>query len=167
MKMTTSIMDQRDLDHHRLPQSSRSHPPTGDDDIHFERLIMLESIARAQTEHAVCFLLTDYLEACTHKVPQAVLPDAIKRFPLAGEGDIANRLRDLEDHCGVQQMDGAAAAHPLVTEAVAVLRAATERLRVLKVRGPNPALDRIRVLLRQRRGSPHLQRIAARTSSRP
>lgn len=123
---------------------------------------MLESITRAQTEHAVCFLLTDYLEACAHRVPQGALPDALKRLPLAGEGDIADRLRVLEDCCGVQT-DGVAVAHALVAEAVSVLRAATERLRVLKARAPDPALDRIRLLLRQRRGSPHLRRIAART----
>lgn len=89
-----------------------------------------EAIKTADTEHVVYFLLTAYVETLDYYDPlRSCLPEHVKRLPMAGLSDVAQRLRALRttiEHYAQSQ------ARLLIEEVLEVFSAALQRLRALQ-----------------------------------
>jgi hypothetical protein len=82
---------------------------------------IIEAIKRAESEHAVYFLLTAYLESLWHSDNAIGLRGSLRKLPIDGETDVEERARLLsQDECTTQ---GA-----IVAEAAEIFRTASERL---------------------------------------
>lgn len=89
-----------------------------------------DAIRLARSEHVVYFLLTTYVETCAHHDNDGTLPEAVKRLPIAGESDLAERIRALS-LASAMGAPHAGSASALSSEALDVLAAATQRLTAL------------------------------------
>ncbi len=99
-------------------------------------MIITDAISRANSKHAVYFLLASYLEAVGSGIERR-LPDRVSRLPLAGLNDLQTRygavaeaLERETNRCNVAAL----------REAVAVFGAALSQLRILESR-EGPAED--------------------------
>jgi hypothetical protein len=121
------------------------------------------AIKLAQNEHVVYFLLTSYLAARDGDHRTSSLPDHVKRLPLAGNTDVDERLRALNEMCG---SDVAARTNPppIFREAVEVLSAASERIASLQRSKQTPL--RWNVVDRTQGGHERRRRLGWRMSER-
>lgn len=93
-------------------------------------LIITDAIKHAQTKHVVYFLLTAYVEAVDHIDRKRGLPKPVKRLPIAGRGDVNERLgvlRDVLTTPVVRPSDDT----PMLKEAADVFSVASEQLETL------------------------------------
>ena len=84
---------------------------------------IIDAIKRAETEHAVYFLLTAYIESLWHSENGTGLRISLRRLPIDGESDVAERAKALT-------LDECAAERPIVAEAAEIFRVASQRLHV-------------------------------------
>ena len=86
-------------------------------------MMILEAINSAEYEHAVYFLVTAYLESLQHFPRGLGLPQSVVRLPVAGLGDLEERLTSLRRDTQLR-LDAVVTAG----EVSAVLASAVERL---------------------------------------
>jgi len=94
-------------------------------------MIITEALARADTVHAVFFLLAAYIEAVQSHDGGLTLPEAITRLPVRGERDLATRHADaraLYTRC----LGETGRQVPLIAELSDVYGVALNRLRTLQ-----------------------------------
>ena len=82
---------------------------------------IIEAINRAETEHAVYFLLTAYLESLWHSDKATGLRGSLRKLPIDGHNDVQERAR-------VLSQDACTGHGAIVSEAAEIFRAASERL---------------------------------------
>jgi hypothetical protein len=93
-------------------------------------LKITDAITTADTEHVVYFLLTAYVETLHYYDPlRSSLPEHVKRLPMAGISDVAERLRALRT--SIEQY-AQSQARLLIEEALEVFSAALQRLKALQ-----------------------------------
>ena len=81
-------------------------------------LSIIEAIQRAESEHAVYFLLTAYLESLWETENGSGLRGSLRRLPIAGESDVQERAEAL----------ATAADGPIAAEAAEIFRVASQKL---------------------------------------
>jgi hypothetical protein len=114
------------------------------------QLKITDAITTADTEHVVYFLLTAYVETLDYYDPlRSSLPEHVKRLPMAGVRDVAERLRALS---GSIEQYAQSQARLLIEEVLEVFSAALQRLKALQ-----KAHQFIRSWLSLSLTSPHLQ----------
>ena len=86
-------------------------------------MMILDAINSAANEHAVYFLVTAYLESLQHFPRGLGLPQSVVRLPVAGLGDLEERLTSLRQDSQLR-LDTVVPAG----EVSAVLASAVERL---------------------------------------
>jgi hypothetical protein len=84
---------------------------------------IVEAIQRAESEHAVYFLLTAYLESLWQTEKGSGLLGSLRRLPIDGQHDVEERAQALAS-------EERAAEGPIVSEAAEIFRAASKRLGV-------------------------------------
>jgi hypothetical protein len=82
---------------------------------------IIEAIKRAESEHAVYFLLTAYLESLWLSDNGNGLRAPLRRLPIAGQSDVQERAQELA-------LEERAAMQPIVAEAAEIFRVASQRL---------------------------------------
>jgi hypothetical protein len=93
-------------------------------------LKITDAITTADTEHVVYFLLTAYVETLHYYDPlRSSLPEHVKRLPMAGISDVADRLRALR---GSIERYAQSQARLLIEEVLEVFSAALQRLKALQ-----------------------------------
>ena len=89
-----------------------------------------DAIRTADTEHVVYFLLTAYIETLHYYDPlRSALPEDVKRLPMSGLSDVAERLRALR---AATERYAHSQVRLLIEEVVEVFRAALQRIRALQ-----------------------------------
>lgn len=92
-------------------------------------MTIIDALHDAATEHEIRFLLTAYVDAVRHFLhgePESA--PAVWTLPLGGLNDVEARLAELES----ETREPRDARAPARDEAVSILRAAAQRLRVLE-----------------------------------
>ena len=89
---------------------------------------IIEAIKRAETEHAVYFLLTAYLESLWQSESGAGLSAPLRRLPIDGQTDVQERAKVLAS-------DESATEGLIVAEAAEIFRVASQRLDVGRIAG--------------------------------
>jgi hypothetical protein len=84
---------------------------------------IIEAIKHAETEHAVYFLLTAYIESLWISENAIGLRAPLRRLPIDGHTDVQERAR-------VLAAEELAAEGPIVAEAAEIFRVASQRLDV-------------------------------------
>jgi hypothetical protein len=87
------------------------------------RMMILDAISGASSEHAVYFLVTAYIESLHHFHRGLGIPECVVRLPVRGRGDLEERLESL--HHGI---DLPLEAIVPASEVSAVLATAVHRL---------------------------------------
>lgn len=90
-------------------------------------VMITDAIRQAQTEHVVYFLLTAYVESRAHDDESGGLPAEVKRLPIAGNGDLAQRVLALSAASAMSAPDSDSTS-AMTREALEVLTAASQRL---------------------------------------
>ena len=89
-----------------------------------------KAIRIADTEHVVYFLLGAYVETLEYYDPlRSLLPQQLRRLPMAGISDISERLLAL---CALVRQYADPTARLLLKEAVEIFSTALQRLRTLQ-----------------------------------
>lgn len=86
-------------------------------------MTIVDAINSAGSEHAVYFLVTAYIESLQHFHRGLGIPEAVIRLPLAGVGDLEERLTSLKSNINVP-LEAVVPA----SEVTAVLASAVQRL---------------------------------------
>ena len=86
-------------------------------------MTIVDAINSAGSEHAVYFLVTAYIESLQHFHRGLGIPEAVVRLPLAGFGDLEERLTSLKSNINVP-LEAVVPA----SEVTAVLASAVQRL---------------------------------------
>ena len=90
--------------------------------------MLSDAIKLAETEHAVYFLLTAYVETLDYyDPPRSSIPARAKRLPIAGKADVVERLHVLRN----TYTPSGSIAGAVIEEAVDVFSAASQRLTAL------------------------------------
>src|ERR1041384_1636712 len=94
--------------------------------------MMTDAIRACTSEHAVYFLLTDYLETLARGEAALSIAPSVLRLPLQGREDVAARFRCLIEAlvAPAQSMDAGVAAQ--TTDALRVFGAAVHTLKFLE-----------------------------------
>ncbi len=91
-----------------------------------------DAITLAQTEHAVYFLLTAYVETLDYyDPPRSSIPARAKELPMAGKADVLERLHILRNACKAHTQSEPI-ARTVIEEAVDVFSTAIQRLTALQ-----------------------------------
>jgi hypothetical protein len=64
-------------------------------------MMILDAIDSAGSEHAILFLVTAYIESLRHFPRGLGVPESVIKLPVAGVGDLEDRLTALRHHINV------------------------------------------------------------------